>query len=69
MEGIFSILCAFVVWFGLPNDPPNAYFLNAEERRLMAIRKAANQAYLGLEEKLEWKEVRIGARDPKVYFR
>ncbi len=40
IEGIFSILIAFLVWYGLPNEPSTAYFLNAEERRMMQVRNA-----------------------------
>ncbi len=68
MEGTFSILSALVVWFGLPNDPANAYFFNEEERKMMAIRAALNQQYMG-SNKLDWQEVRNAARDPKVYLR
>ncbi len=68
MEGIFSVLSGLVVWFGLPNDPANAYFFNAEEREMMATRAALNQQYMG-SNKLDWQEVKNAALDPKVYFR
>ncbi|CCC07603.1 hypothetical protein SMACR_08146 [Sordaria macrospora] len=31
IEGIFSILIGLLVWFALPNDPTEAYFLNEDE--------------------------------------
>lgn len=68
IEGIFSVLVAFVVWFGLPNDPSNAYFLNAEEKELMRIRAIQRQAYMGSEE-FDWNEIKLALVDPKVYLR
>lgn len=68
LEGAFSIVVGLAIWFGLPNDPTNAYFLNAEERQVMAVRAAINQQYMGSEE-FDWQEVKAGLRDPKVYLR
>jgi hypothetical protein len=30
IEGIFSMLIAVIVWFGLPTNPAEAWFLSAE---------------------------------------
>lgn len=68
IEGIFSILIAILVWFGLPNDPNNAYFLNAEDKRLMQIRARQRAAYMGSED-FSWDEVKIALCDPKVWLR
>ncbi|KKZ61730.1 hypothetical protein EMCG_03759 [[Emmonsia] crescens] len=67
IEGIFSVACAIVVWFGLPNDMTKAYFLNARERELMRIRAECNKAYSGSED-FSWDEVKIAAKDPKTYI-
>ncbi|GAB7351838.1 hypothetical protein MBLNU459_g2398t1 [Dothideomycetes sp. NU459] len=67
IEGLFSIVVAVVVWFGLPNDPSNAYFLNAEEKHLMKVRAAQRSAYMGSEE-FSWTEVKIALKDPKLYL-
>ncbi|KAH6675068.1 major facilitator superfamily domain-containing protein [Halenospora varia] len=67
IEGIFSILIAVVVFFGLPNDPSNAWFLTDEEKDMMRCRNAQRAAYLG-SEKFSWEEVRIAATDPKLYM-
>lgn len=68
IEGIFSIVVAVLVWFGLPNDPSNAYFLNEKERGLMAIRAEQRVQYMGSEH-FSWDEVFITLRDPKVWLR
>ncbi len=47
IEGCFSILVAVIVFFGLPNDPTKAWFLNAEEREMMRCRNGQRQKYLG----------------------
>jgi hypothetical protein len=47
IEGCFSTLVAVIVFFGLPNDPTKAWFLNAEEREMMRCRNGQRQKYLG----------------------
>lgn len=68
IEGIFSVVCALAVWFGLPDDPGQAWFLNAEEREMMRCRAAQRQKYMG-SDKFDWAEVRIAFKDPKLYVR
>ncbi|KID92414.1 MFS transporter [Metarhizium guizhouense ARSEF 977] len=67
IEGIFSFLVAPVIWFGLPNDPSTAYFLTADERRMMQVRAVQRAQYMGSEE-FSWDEIRIGLKDPKLYL-
>ncbi|OAQ97977.1 hypothetical protein LLEC1_00536 [Akanthomyces lecanii] len=67
MEGIFSMLVVPLIWFGLPNDPSNAYFLTEEEKRIMRVRAVQRAQYMGSEE-LSWEEIRIGLKDPKLYL-
>lgn len=68
IEGIFSIVVGAIVWFGLPNDPSNAYFLNDHEKDLMRIRANQRAQYMG-DEEFNWNEVLIELRDPKLWFR
>jgi MFS family permease len=68
IEGIFSIVIAIIVWFGLPNDPSNAYFLNDKEKVMMQIRATQRAQYMGSEE-FSWEEIRITLKDPKLYLR
>lgn len=68
IEGVFSVIVAAIVWFGLPNDPSNAYFLNAHEKELMRIRAGQRTRYMGSEE-FSWDEVFIELRDPKLWLR
>ncbi|KAK4546289.1 hypothetical protein LTR36_001966 [Oleoguttula mirabilis] len=67
IEGLFSIVVAAAVFFGLPNDPSNAYFLRPEEKELMRRRSIQRAAYIGNED-FSWEELRIALKDPKVYL-
>lgn len=68
IEGIFSFVIAPIIWFGLPNDPSNAYFLTEEEKAMMKVREAQRAQYMGSEE-FSWEEIRISLKDPKLYLR
>ncbi|PNY21845.1 MFS transporter [Tolypocladium capitatum] len=68
VEGVFSFVIAPIIWFGLPNDPSKAYFLNAEERNMMAVRAVQRAQYMGSDD-FSWDEIKIGLKDPKLYFR
>jgi len=67
IEGLFSIVVAIFVWFGLPTDPSQAWFLDAEEREMMRCRNGQRQQYLG-SEKFSWDEILIELKDPKLYL-
>lgn len=67
IEGIFSALCAILIWFGLPNDPAEAYFLTDEEKWMMRVRNEQRRKYMG-SEKFSWEEMRIALSDPKLFF-
>ena len=67
IEGLFSVVCAVLIWFGLPNDPANAYFLNDEEKWMMRVRNEQRRAYMGSDE-FSWTEMRIALTDPKLMF-
>ncbi|KAK3386779.1 major facilitator superfamily domain-containing protein [Podospora didyma] len=67
IEGIFSVLIALIIWFGLPNDPTKAYFLNDREKQMMRIRAAQRSQYMGSEE-FSWEEIRITLKDPKMWI-
>ncbi|KAJ6437458.1 putative had-like protein [Purpureocillium lavendulum] len=67
MEGAFSIVCVFAVWFGLPNDIRQAYFFTAEEREIMELRHQQRLAYLGSAE-FDWNEIKLAFKDFKVWI-
>lgn len=67
IEGLFSFICAILIWFGLPNNPAEAYFLTEEEKWMMRVRNEQRRRYMGSEE-FSWEEMRIAIRDPKLMF-
>ncbi|EXJ79178.1 hypothetical protein A1O3_08679 [Capronia epimyces CBS 606.96] len=67
IEGIFSVVIAVAVWFGLPTNPAEAWFLSAEQKGIMRIRQEQTAQYMGSDE-LDWEEIRIAFKDPKVYL-
>jgi hypothetical protein len=68
IEGIFSMIIAVLVWFGLPTNPAEAWFLTSEQKSMMRIRYEMRKQYLGSEE-FSWEEIRIAFKDPKLYLR
>ncbi|KAJ5919516.1 hypothetical protein N7454_009351 [Penicillium verhagenii] len=67
IEGLFSFIIAIIIWFGLPNNPEEAYFLTEEERWMMRVRNEQRRKYMGSEE-FSWEEMRIAVTDPKLLF-
>ncbi|KAJ6107092.1 hypothetical protein N7523_008415 [Penicillium sp. IBT 18751x] len=67
IEGLFSAICAVLIWFGLPNNPAEAYFLTDEEKWMMRVRNEQRQKYMGSEQ-FSWEEMRIALGDPKLFF-
>ncbi|KAK4176203.1 major facilitator superfamily domain-containing protein [Triangularia setosa] len=65
--GIFSILIGLLIWFGLPNDPTNASFLNEREKEMMQIRAKQRAQYMGSEE-FSWEEIRMALKDFKLWI-
>lgn len=67
IEGAFSLLCVFAVWFGLPTEVRKSYFLNEEEKKVMHIRHEQRKAYMGADE-FSWEEIRLAFTDVKVWL-
>ncbi|KAL2829619.1 MFS general substrate transporter [Aspergillus pseudoustus] len=67
IEGLMSIVIVPVIWFGLPSNPSNAWFLNDTEKEMMRVRDAQRAEYMG-NGSFDWKEVKMAFRDPKVYL-
>ncbi|GAB1192454.1 hypothetical protein APSETT444_001646 [Aspergillus pseudonomiae] len=61
------MVCAVLIWFGLPNDPAESYFLTAEEKWMMRVRNEQRRKYMG-SDKFNWEEMWTALRDPKLAF-
>ncbi|RMZ37368.1 hypothetical protein AFCA_004272 [Aspergillus flavus] len=67
IEGLFSMVCAVLIWFGLPNNPAESYFLTSEEKWMMRVRNEQRRRYMG-SDKFSWDEMWTALRDPKLAF-
>jgi len=68
LEGLFTILFGFAVFWLLPDKPEHAYFLNAKDKENMLIRAEQMRHYQG-EDIFEWRQVRLAFKDFKLYLR
>lgn len=67
IEGCISIIAAVWVFFGLPEDPTKAKFLNKEELELMEVREQQRKFYMG-SDKFDKKEFFLAIKNPILYM-
>jgi hypothetical protein len=67
IEGIFTFVVGGLAWICLPTSPETAWFLNAEQRGIMARRKLRDAAYRG-EDKFEKKWFKYAFTDPLMWL-
>jgi sugar phosphate permease len=65
IEGIPTVVLGVVCWFFLANDPDTAYYLTAEEKEMVLVRRARQT---GVSETFEWKDVRKALTDWRCYM-
>jgi sugar phosphate permease len=64
IEGLPTFVLGISCWWLLADDPDTAYYLNDEEKAMILDRRASQ---LGQSDVFEWKDVRKGLKDWKVY--
>ncbi|KAJ5824796.1 Major facilitator superfamily domain general substrate transporter [Penicillium robsamsonii] len=67
IEGIPTVLLGVVTWFGLADDPDTAYYLNKEERALVARRRSRYIGQTESAQKFHWADVKEGVLDWKIW--
>ncbi|KAJ5502733.1 Major facilitator superfamily domain general substrate transporter [Penicillium fimorum] len=67
IEGIPTVLLGVVTWFGLADDPDTAYYLNQEERALVARRRSRYIGQTESAQKFHWADVKEGVLDWKIW--
>lgn len=71
IEGLFPVVCAFFVWFFLPNSPETARFLTPEERRFLVERLARETGYsagrVTNNEKIQWRHIKDAFKEWRIY--
>jgi sugar phosphate permease len=65
IEGIPTVVLGVVCWFFLADDPDTAYYLTAEEKEMVLVRRARQT---GVSETFEWKDVRKALTDWRCYM-
>ncbi|CAG7956408.1 unnamed protein product [Penicillium nalgiovense] len=67
IEGIPTVLIGVVTWFALADDPDTAYYLNKEERALVALRRSRYIGQTESAQKFHWADVKEGVLDWKIW--
>ncbi|KXG54399.1 Major facilitator superfamily domain, general substrate transporter [Penicillium griseofulvum] len=67
IEGIPTVLLGVITWFGLADDPDTAYYLNKEERAIVARRRARYIGQTESAQKFHWADVKEGVLDWKIW--
>ncbi|KAJ5180090.1 hypothetical protein N7492_003300 [Penicillium capsulatum] len=67
LEGIPTVLIGVFTWFFLADEPDTAYYLNKEERALVAHRRSRHVGQTDSAQKFHWADVKEGALDWKIY--
>ncbi|KAJ6124466.1 hypothetical protein N7471_011783 [Penicillium samsonianum] len=67
IEGIPTVLLGVVTWFALADDPDTAYYLNKEERALVALRRSRYIGQTESAQKFHWADVKEGVLDWKIW--
>ncbi|EKV10020.1 MFS transporter, putative [Penicillium digitatum] len=67
IEGIPTVLLGVVTWFVLADDADTAYYLNKEERALVALRRSRYIGQTKSAQKFHWADVKEGVLDWKIW--
>lgn len=67
IEGAVSLVICSGCLFSFPNKPETAWFLTAEEKELMVLRKKRDAVFKG-DDVFDWKYARMALADPFVYL-
>ncbi|KEF51301.1 uncharacterized protein A1O9_12651 [Exophiala aquamarina CBS 119918] len=68
IEGILTIIYAGMCIYLVPKNYQTAYFLNAEEKKIMAIRAELSESYSGGDGHPKMKEIKLAAKDIKTWL-
>lgn len=64
IEGLPTFVLGIACWWILADDPETAYYLNDEEKEMIATRR---RAQIGITDTFDWKDVRKGLKDWKIW--
>ncbi|KAI0534887.1 DNA-repair protein rad2 [Xylaria digitata] len=68
LEGLPAIVLGIAVLFLLPNDPEHAYFLTAEEKKVMAVRQQRQYGYTESAQKFSKRDMMKAFQDWRIWM-
>ncbi|KAF2971897.1 hypothetical protein GQX73_g1663 [Xylaria multiplex] len=68
LEGLPAIVLGIAALFLLPNDPEHAYFLTAEEKKLMAVRQERQYGYTESAQKFSKTDMMKAFKDWRIWM-
>jgi hypothetical protein len=68
IEGLITVLWAFMCIYLVPKDYETAYFLNEEEKKIMRMRAERMEAYSGGSGKHGKEDIKAAAKDIKSWL-
>ncbi|KAF9884464.1 hypothetical protein FE257_001725 [Aspergillus nanangensis] len=67
IEGMPTVIIGIATWFFLADDPETAYYLNDDERALVARLRSRDVGHTLSAQKFHWADVKEGATDWRIY--
>ncbi|KIW54835.1 hypothetical protein PV05_07169 [Exophiala xenobiotica] len=68
LEGLITLIWAAMCVFLIPKNYQTAYFLNDEDKKIMAIRAELSESYSGGDGHYKWKDVKLAFGDVKTWL-
>jgi MFS family permease len=68
LEGLITLIWAAACVYLIPKNYQTAYFLNDEDKKIMAIRAELSESYSGGDGHYKWKDVKLAFMDVKTWL-
>ncbi|KAF2664406.1 putative MFS transporter [Microthyrium microscopicum] len=67
LEGIPTFVLGIVTWFFLADNPETAWYLSADEKELMVLKRRREVGQTASAQEFHWDDAKLGFRDWKIY--
>lgn len=68
LEGLITLVWAAICVYVVPKNYQTAYFLNEEDKKIMAVRAELSESYSGGDGHYKWKDVKLAWQDSKTWW-
>jgi nitrate/nitrite transporter NarK len=68
LEGLITLVWAAICVYLVPKNYQTAYFLNEEDKKIMAVRAELSESYSGGDGHYKWKDVKLAWTDSKTWW-